>query len=185
MGGVPRLRSDWLPHLPIKNASNLLVPLDLPLGGTPIYTAVRNIENLWPPPMRFGVFLILFVMLVVGVAPSKAWAHEGDAAQIASAQGLPVLVHVTSPGDIGSDTVGTMPDGREDAALGIPAGHHDDRPSGLDCLTVASCGGASGIIADWHNIPLSQQTVPVSLDTAGSPPRSVDLPLEDQPPRAI
>jgi len=135
--------------------------------------------------MRFGVFLILFVMLVVGVAPSKAWAHEGDAAQIASAQNLPVLVHVTSPGDVGSDTGGAMPGGREDAALRIPAGHHDGRPSGLDCLTAAGCGGASGILADGRGIPLPQQTIPVSLDTVGSPLRSVDLPLEDQPPRTV
>ena len=133
--------------------------------------------------MRFCVILILFLTFLVGAAPSKTWAHEGDAAQSASALSVSDRVHVGSPEEVGSETVSTMPDGREGAALGIPAGHHDDRSAGPDCLTVASCGGASGILVDGHGIPLPQQAVPASLVTAGNPPQSVDLPVEDRPPR--
>ncbi len=133
--------------------------------------------------MRFSVVLILFLMSLVGAAPSKTWAHEGDTAQSAPALSVSDRVHVGSPIDVGSETVDPMPDGREGATLGIPAGHHDDPSAGPDCLTVASCGGVSGILVDGHGIPLPQQAVPASLVTAGNPPQSVDLPVEDRPPR--
>ena len=161
----------------------MLVPLDLPPGGTPTYAAVRNLVRSRLLPMRFSVFLILFLVLIGGVAHSQAWAHEGDAAQPAFAQGPSGLVYATSPEVAGSGTVGTMPDEREHAGLGIPARHHDDRPGGLDCLSVASCGGASGIVSDGDGIPVPRQVVPAPLVTAGDSPRSVDLPLEDHPPR--
>lgn len=129
--------------------------------------------------MRFGAILLLILTLLVGAAPSDASAHEGGTGEITAIEDV-----AAAPGTLASAAEFTGIDGQEHVGAGVPSGHHGTLPGSPDCLTVSSCGGASGVLGDALGIPVPQVLAPATLAVAGYPPQGIDLPIEDRPPRA-
>src|SRR3546814_9589563 len=93
--------------------------------------------------MRFGAILLLILTLLVGAAPSDASAHEGGTAEITAIEDV-----AAAPGTLESAAEFTGIDGQEHVGAGVPFGHHGTLPGSPDCLTVSSCGGASGVLGE-------------------------------------
>lgn len=128
--------------------------------------------------MRLGAILILLLMLSVGVAPTDAFAHEGSATQVIATGSH---AHLTIQGNPGPENAAFVISAASDAES--PANHHDERPGSLHCLAFAGCGGV-GVLAQSSGFPVPRSMAAALLDTAGSPPQGIDLPLEDRPPRS-
>lgn len=118
--------------------------------------------------MRVGLALFLLFALAVGLVPSDARAHGTMAA------GPQHEMLEDAPGS----SVG-------DVALrldGFPA-PHDHRPGKPGCL--AACSGTGTILLESISVPVPQRVAPALLYDTARAPRSIQPPVEDQPPRTI
>lgn len=121
--------------------------------------------------MRFGAVLILLLMLMAGFAVSEAWAHQGPHGNVA----------VSGHADHASAIV--TADAEDRAGLHPHSQPHQGHQKASNCLTAVGCAGVSSVIEDGYSVPAPQRVALASLFATGDRPQSVELPVDDRPPR--
>ena len=112
---------------------------------------------------------LLRLLIVTGLGPSDARAHAGMDMQ----------------------TVATVSAGVEPAGPPIPASPakqrtpHQHTPGGMSCVTAAGCSGAGSLSSEGPGVPAPGSVATADPLAALRPPRSIDLPLDDRPPRPV
>lgn len=119
--------------------------------------------------MRFGLLLVLVLVTLVSFGSSQAWAHEGAALLAQEAAAANQMTGDRATGRMALDRTGEHQHGRP----GTPT----------DCLAVGGCSSAGSVLGETCYIPVPLRVGVVTEFSTASSPRSIDPPLEDQPPR--
>ena len=110
---------------------------------------------------------LLLLLIVIGLSPGDAQAHAG------------MVSDTAATASVGIETAGTT-------VPAAPAGRrmpHDHVPGGMSCLTAAGCSGVGSVVAEAPAVPAPGSVTAADPQTVLRPPRGIDLPLDDRPPR--